>query len=384
MVIVTTFSINPVPSDDDKLQCFDFIGSIDANASAELDGIKLSADGPSVLLNFSQVERVNSMGLSLLLKLFEEWELAGIQVQVCNLNRMINMLFKITGLGRFVRGQKATLGAAAGGQAKEPTEPFSVPKPKVEKTQVEQSASATLKFMANLQTGEQLSGWYLLNTYLQRRLERPIHLEQPQLGQDIAEVSADLLFSKPFDACSMMQTQGFVPLMRPIGEADEVVILMRTEDDRKLEDMDKPRVVTTSKNSFVYILGRSLCDEEGQDSSTFDYQFAGNEIKALQMLVKGKADVLFMLQKTYAGLSSFARGVTRLVDESATHFAYHLFCVAPYLSELHEPLAEIFTEMETTDQGKQVLDDIQIGGWCKPDEGEIKMLELLYNRYRVI
>ena len=383
MVIVNTFSINPVPSEDDKLQCFDCIGSIDANASAGLDSIRSSAVGPSVLLNFSQVERVNSMGLSLLLKLFEEWELAGIQIQVCNLNRMINMLFKITGLGRFVQGQNSTAGAAVGSQLKEPVEPFNASKPSVEKIHVERSASATLKFMANLQTGEQLSGWYLLNTYLQRRLERPIHLEQPQLGQDIAEVSADLLFSKPFDACSMMQTQAFVPLMRPIGEADEVVILMRAEDNRKLEEMDKPRVVTVSKDSFVYILGRSLCDEEGMDSESFDYQFAGNEIKALQMLVKGKADVLFMLKKTYEGLSSFARGVTRLIDESATHFAYHLFCVAPYLSELHEPLAEIFMEMENTDPGKQVLADIQIDGWCKPDVGEIKMLELLYNRYRV-
>lgn len=382
MVIVSTFSISPGPSDDDKLQCFDCIGSIDANASTGLDGIRSVAVGPSVLLNFSQVERVNSMGLSLLLELFEEWELAGIQVQVCHLNRMINMLFKITGLGRFVQGENSTADGAAGGQAKVPAEPFNTTKPNVKRIQHERSASATLKFMANLQTGEQLSGWYLLNTYLQRRLERPIHLEQPQLGQDIAEVSADLLFSKPFDACSMMQTQAFVPLMRPLGEPDEVVILMRAEDGRKLEDMDKPRVVTVSKDSFVYILGRSLCDEDGMDSSSFDYQFAGNEIKALQMLVKEKADVLFMLKKTYEGLSLFARGVTRLVDESATHFAYHLFCVAPYLSELCEPLAEIFLEMETTGPGKQVLADIQIGGWCKPDVGEIKMLELLYNRYR--
>ncbi len=382
MVIVDTFTINPVPSDDNGLQTFDFVGSVDAHADPVLSEFRSQVTGTSVLLNFADVERVNSMGLSLLLKLFEEWELGGVNVQVCNLNRMINMLFKITGLGRFVQGNSAEASTSPAPGSSEPAAPFNAHKPSSQPEPQSQASNATLRFMANLQTGEQLSGWYLLNTYLQRRLERPIHLEQPQLGQDVAEASADLLFSKPFDACSMMQTQAFVPLMRPISEADEAVILMRSEDDRKLSDLETPMVVTVSQNSFVYILGRSLCDESGMDSSTFGYQFAGNEIKALQMLVKEKADVLFMLKKTYDGLSSFARSATQVVDESATHFAYHLFCAAPYLSDLHQPLTEILTEMGNTDQGQQVLDDIQISGWCVPDEGEIKMLQMLYGRYR--
>ncbi len=381
MVIVDTFSINPVPGDDDGLQSFELVGSVDAHAETVLNEFRSQVTGTSVLLNFAEVERVNSMGLSLLLKLFEECEAAGVKVQVCNLNRMTNMLFKITGLGRFIHGNSPATTAPGAADSAEPAVPLNSNKADRGSESI-RPANATLKFMANLQTGEQLSGWYLLNTYLQRRLERPIHLEQPQLGQDVAEASADLLFSKPFDACSMMQTQAFVPLMRPVGEADEVVILMRSEDDRKLDELDKPMVVTVSQNSFVYILGRSLCDESGMDSSAFGYQFAGNEIKALQMLVKQKADVLFMLKKTYEGLSSFARSATQVIDESATHFAYHLFCAAPYLSDMHQPLTDLLIEMEHNDQGKQVLEDIQINNWCVPDEGEIKMLQMLYNRYR--
>ena len=94
-----------------------------------------------------------------------------------------------------------------------------------------------------------------------------------------------------------------------------MVILARSEDNRNLTDFSNAKVSTASKNSFVYILGRSLCDESGLDSGTFDFVFAGNEIKALQMLVKKQVDLLFMLKKTYGGLSSFARDSTRLIDE---------------------------------------------------------------------
>lgn len=376
MVIVDTFSIRPVSDSVDDFICFDCVGSIDAQAAPVLEDFSGQVNGVDVLLDFKQVERVNSMGLSLLLKLFEESETAGTRIQVRNLNRMTNMLFKITGLGRFVEGQ-----SDASTNPVQPLQPVQSSSTDPSQPSTKLAPGATLKFMANLQTGQQLSGWYLLNTYLQRQLEQPIHLEQPQLGQDMGNMSVDLLFSKPFDACSLIKSQGFTPLMRPVGDADEVVILMRAEDSRKFEELSRPEVATVSQSSFVYILGRSMCDEAGLDSATYNYQFSGNEIKALQALVKGKADVLFMLKKTYQGLSSYARGATRLVDESITNFAFHFFCAAPYLSDLHEPLIKVFTEMGESDQGRQVLEDIQIDGWCRPDEGEIQMLQRLYSLY---
>ena len=81
----------------------------------------------------------------------------------------------------------------------------------------------------------------------------------------------------------------------------------------------------------VYILGRFLCDENDLDSAKFNFIFSGNEIKSLQMLIKKKADLLFMLKKTYEGLSSFSKKNVRLLDESSTDFAFHFFSIAPSL-----------------------------------------------------
>jgi hypothetical protein len=105
------------------------------------------------------------MGLSLLLKLFEEWEGKKIRVEVQNLNRMVNMLFKITGLGRFVKTDSATSSTTTANP--EPPR-HSAEQETASSIHAKATAHDKLNFVASLQSGQQLTGWYLLNTYLQR------------------------------------------------------------------------------------------------------------------------------------------------------------------------------------------------------------------------
>jgi anti-anti-sigma factor len=380
MSLANSLIITPLGSEDGTY-AYDFAGSIDAHSGAVLDNLAGLPENARISLDFRQVERVNSMGLSLLLKLFEQWERRGIRVEVSNLNRMVGMLFKITGLGRFVKGGEAVAAAAKPqveivSSVQAPAQPAR-PAP----GEAPPAHHGRLSFIASMQTGAQLSGWYLLNTYLQRRLQHAIHLEQLPAGHDITHENVDLLFAKPFEACAMIARRDYMPLLRPVGEADEVVIVMRSDDARALADLSSPQVVTASQGSFVYLLGRFLCDENGLDSSSFQYSFAGNEIKALQMLLKGQADILFMLKKTYYGLSGLTRKSTRVADESDTQFAFHLFCIHNRIAELREPLVKTLTEMSGDEQGKGVLKDIQLEGWCAPEEGDVRMLLEIFQRY---
>ncbi|MFM8332343.1 MAG: PhnD/SsuA/transferrin family substrate-binding protein [Candidatus Methylumidiphilus sp.] len=381
MTLANSLIINPLGVEED-VYAYAFAGSIDAHSGQVLDNLAGLPENARISLDFKQVERVNSMGLSLLLKLFEQWERRGIRVEVSNLNRMVGMLFKITGLGRFVKSDPA---AVAAQQARQQVEIVSsVQTPAQPMHQPEPAAGVhhgRLSFIASMQTSAQLSGWYLLNTYLQRRLQHAIHLEQLPAGHDITHETVDLLFAKPFEACAMIARRDYVPLLRPMGEADEVTLVMRADDTRPLSALAAPQVVTASQGSFVYLLGRFLCDENGMDSGSFQFAFAGNEIKALQMLLKGQADMLFMLKKTYHGLSGLTRKSTRVVDESDTQFAYHLFCIHNRVAELRQPLVKVLTDMAEDEQGKGVLKDIQIEGWCAPEEGEIRMLRDIYQRY---
>ncbi|HFD11315.1 MAG TPA: transcriptional regulator [Crenotrichaceae bacterium] len=383
-----TFEMRLVASPEGNTSIFDCIGSIDVHAESVMEEMGQAAHqlNDIIQLDFRNVERVNSMGLSLLLKLFDIWEKAGKNIEVLNMNRMTGMLFKITGLGRYIHGAVTRNKSSSGTPIEnthlsEPAAPFETGENTEKYSPANSPANATLKFIANLQTGQQLSGWYMFNTYLQRKLERAIHLEQPKLGEDLTHLSTDILFSKPFDACALIQQRGFIPLARPTSEVDEVVILMRADDNRDITELMNPKVVTATQSSFVYILGRSLCDDREMDSESFDYVFAGNEIKALQMMIRKQADVLFILKKTYEGLSSFARGSTRVVDESETNFAFHLFCAAPYLTDVTDSFQDVLLNMYDDEYGRQILNDIEIDGWCEPEEGELQMLKLLFNQY---
>lgn len=224
--MISSFSIQPV-SELDNSYCYNFIGSIDAHANPVLESLAAIPSQAHVLLDFSQVERVNSMGLSLLLKLFEEWERKKIRVEVQRLDRMVSMLFKITGLGRFVKSD----GNAA---AQDSFFATAVPEPRHAEIR-QKSADAAhdkLNFVASLQSGQQLTGWYLLNTYLQRRMKKAIHFEQSMEHPN--GDTTDLLFARPFEACAMIKRYGFLPAMRPVAEVDEVVLLTRADDrDRK-------------------------------------------------------------------------------------------------------------------------------------------------------
>lgn len=379
MAISDSLTIQKI-SDDNDTYCFDCAGSIDANATSALE---LLDDVPAkvhVILEFKKIERVNSMGLSLLLKIFEDWESKQVTVEVKNLNRMVNMLFKITGLGRFV-GEGGSQANNGGAKQINPQAPIhaNAKKPITGIVGKADDKNSKLNFVASLQTGQQLTGWYLFNTYLQRRMQRAIHFEQSR--DVINETKVDILFAKPFEAYSMIKKHGFVPIKRPVAEADEVVILTRADDKRTLKDFQGADIVTASEDSFVYLLGRFLCDEDGLDSSKLNFSFSGNEIKSLQMLIKKKADLLFMLKKTYEGLSSFGKKNVRLLDESSTDFAFHLFAIAPHLEAEKESLSSILKGMSEDETGKEILDDIEFQGWSPVEEGELDMLKMVFDRY---
>lgn len=376
-----SLSLEAQPAGEAQTSCFQLSGSVDVDAGPVLAGL-LEADLQACLiLDFAAVQRVNSMGLAQLLKVFEGLRDRGIRVHVKNPNRMVGMLFKMTGMahylsegGRSPAEAAAPAGLAAPPSATAPAAPAAA------------DDGARLHFRVSLQSSQQLSGWYFFNTYLQRRLERAVHFEPVHgaLGITAAKqgVAADLVYAKPFDACALMLSAGFLPVLRPQGQTDEVSILVRADDPRRaLRDFAGARVAAATPNSFVYLLGRFLLDESGLDSAGLQFRFAGQEMKALQMLLQGEVDLVFMLSENYRGLSGLTRSATWLLDESESCFAFHLLCVAPGRASLQMTLRETLLDMGQDDKGRQVLRDMQLAGWCVPEPEELDMLTTLFKRY---
>lgn len=367
--------IQPPPSTHESVQQFTLMGTIDVEAIASLETLYVLPANSIVELDFALVQRVNSMGLAQILKLFEHWQKQHITISITNVNRMIGVLFKMTGLTRFLDDGQQTAAVSPAAVAK------SAP---IANIQSEQRADdGKLKLWVHAQNSHQMNGWYFFNTYLQRHTGRDIQLElvhgaMSEQGSKIEDM--DIVFTKPFDATRLLIENQFRPLLHPINQTDEVTLLVRADDVRqKISDFLGGKVITATADNFVYLLGRFLLEESG--STQWDYNFSGHDIKALQMLLKGQADLLFLSTETYRGLSSLTRNMLREIDQSETGFAFHLFCAAPHCTDVGNAVTEVLLNMAQDSQGRQVLADLGLEGWSRPKQDEVDMLAMLFNRY---
>ncbi|MCX7099241.1 MAG: STAS domain-containing protein [Methylococcales bacterium] len=381
----STLQITPLPSAEALVQRFNFAGIVDVDAVDLLATLYVLPANCAVELNFLKVTRVNSMGLAQLLKLFEHWQQQQISLRITDANRMIGVLFKMTGLTRFL--------ADAPAADNTPLQPQPVVAPTPAKTidvlpsPVAAVSSDKLKLWVSAQSSQQMNGWYFFNTYLQRHLGREIHLELIHgaiADQDKKIEDMDIVFTKPFEATRLMLSHNFLPLLRPLDQVDEVTLLVRADDPRQhLTQFQGGKIVTAAADNFVYLLGRFLLEQDEAAMANMDYLFSGNDIKSLQMLLKGAADILFVLSDTFNGLSSLTRKNLRQIDQSDTAFAFHLFCLAPQCKDLGTALSNVLLDMSNDSQGRQVLADLGIPGWIKPTPDECDMLAMLYNRYAI-
>lgn len=367
--------IQPPPSTHESVQQFTLMGTIDVEAIASLETLYVLPANSIVELDFALVQRVNSMGLARILKLFEHWQKQHITISITNVNRMIGVLFKMTGLTRFLDDGQQTAAVSPAAVAK------SAP---IANIQSEQRADdGKLKLWVHAQNSHQMNGWYFFNTYLQRHTVPDIQLElvhgaMSEQGSKIEDM--DIVFTKPFDATRLLIENQFRPLLHPINQTDEVTLLVRADDVRqKISDFLGGKVITATADNFVYLLGRFLLEESG--STQWDYNFSGHDIKALQMLLKGQADLLFLSTETYRGLSSLTRNMLREIDQSETGFAFHLFCAAPHCTDVGNAVTEVLLNMGQDSQGRQVLADLGLEGWSRPKQDEVDMLAMLFNRY---
>lgn len=401
-------------------------GDIDVSAGSVFDTIPTVPAEHKVILDFEAVGRVNSMGLAQLLRCLENWKKEGVETEAINLNRMVSMLFKMTGLNRYFgatdnSGNVPVAPELTTASNTTSTKDSEIEKPKTPRNRspqfrrvkrkrdneetvgdtTTQTVSTTpeiatepkspaaslsfddkMSFSVSLQHNQQLTGWYFLNTLLQRRIDRPVSMSINQLDSETALHENALVFAKPFEACSLMANHNYIPVARPIDDTVEVSIVVRDEDKEKaITDFSGASVATSTNASFVFLLGRFFCDEYELDSSKLHYQFTGNQLTAIRRLLDKDVDMLFMLKQNYHLLSELSRDGTHLLEESETGMAYHMLLLSPTYAALKPLVSEIFLGLQNDDQGLLALKDLGIASWCAPEADEIAMLQMLYQRY---
>ena len=233
-------------------------------------------------------------------------------------------------------------------------------------------------------TAKNLAGWYLLNTYLQRRLVCNIHFNLQESfiveRETVLKGGYHLVYANPYSAMEFAEKLNFIPVARPIGVFDEVVLVCR-KGTKPLE-LAAPKVSTATKGLIVHALGCMELRKLGKDANACEFIIAGNHMKAAQAVIKGEADIGFVFNETWQGMSAVSKDSLEVIAESREGNAFHCFCICPEWADRKADLLKVFIGMQTDESGARILEDLKFKGFEPVPDNTIALLEKIVAQTR--
>ena len=234
-------------------------------------------------------------------------------------------------------------------------------------------------------TAKNLAGWYLLNTYLQRRLVCNIHfnLQENFIVEREAVLTGGyhLVYANPYSAMEFAEKLGFIPVARPIGVFDETVLVIRK--GTKPLGLPAPKVSTATKGLIVHALGCMELRKLGKDPNACEFIIAGNHMKAAQAVIKGEADIGFVFNETWQGMSAVSKESLEVIAESREGNAFHCFCICAEWADRKSDLLKVLTGMQQdTNSGARILEDLKFKGFEPVPDNTIALLEKIVAQTR--
>ncbi|HET9656640.1 MAG TPA: PhnD/SsuA/transferrin family substrate-binding protein [Kineosporiaceae bacterium] len=210
-------------------------------------------------------------------------------------------------------------------------------------------------------TARNVYGWFFLNSYLQSQLSCRLHFEAQE--NFLAERSAvlaggyDLVYANPYSAVLFARQQGFVPVAKPVGIHDETYLVARP-DWTPPQPGQKVTVASATDKLIVHTLGVTLLPQLGLDESMIDYRFTGNHLAAAKAVMDGAAELGFVFNETWEGMSDFSRSGLQILHRTDRRLAFHCFMVGPQFQDRTEDIRAVLTSMTRRPEAADILQEL--------------------------
>ena len=226
---------------------------------------------------------------------------------------------------------------------------------------------------------ERISDWYIFNTWLQRALSLPIHLElYGSFGAQrvtIEEGKVDLIYANPFDASLLVREKGFRAIARPEGPPDEMVVLTRADSPiLEIRDLQPGTRLACSDDPCVNTVGRILLEPANLNDSTIVEQRRETYIQVARALLRDEADVGFMPLEAFEGLSPLIRRDLRALVQSEVYVIRHVFLAGPALAERADELTALLVSMHESDKGRNILEALGARSWQPVQHEDVEFM----------
>ncbi|PXW94165.1 phosphonate transport system substrate-binding protein [Sphaerotilus hippei] len=231
---------------------------------------------------------------------------------------------------------------------------------------------------------DHIAGWYVFNTWLQRKLGERVHLElfddfESQRAA-IAADQIDLIYANPYDAAMLVREKGFVALAAPVGKQDEAVIAVLDSSPMQAVEMFQPGLrIAVTRDPDVNLIGMIMLEPADLNRDNTQTQQVSSYVVVAKQLLQGKADCGFFLKEAFEDLSAPIRRQLRPLVTSQISVVRHVLLAGPRCAALIEPLrAQLLAMSQPGSDGLRVLEALGLPGWEMQDHEDTEfMIDLM-------
>lgn len=230
-------------------------------------------------------------------------------------------------------------------------------------------------------TPDHLPGWFIFNTWLQRALNAPFHLELyddfPSQREAIQEGKIDLIYANPYDAAMLVRQKGFKPLARFGNVVDEAVVAVNAASPYfKVEDCAPGIRVAGTDDPDVRTMGMIMLEPAELDGTNVQLIECENYVLVAKQVIRQTADVGIFLAEAFDNLSSLARKELRVLVRSEIHLVHHALMIGPSIMDRRESLQRALLDM--ADKDRQGLKALGGENWELVDDENMEfMIDLM-------
>lgn len=215
---------------------------------------------------------------------------------------------------------------------------------------------------------EDIAGWYIFNTWLQRKLDCRFHFEMFDSFEAqraaIARDEIDLIYANPFDASMLVREKGFTAIAAPQRRQDEVVVAASVESGiLKVEDLRPGSRIALTSDPDVNLIGMIMLEPADLNRDNTETMHVSAYVIVAKQLLQGKADIGFFLKDAFDNLSKIVRRDLHPLVTSQISVVRHVMLLGPRAAAIKEPLVQALLAMQQDLRGASVLSSMGLSGW---------------------
>lgn len=216
----------------------------------------------------------------------------------------------------------------------------------------------------------EIAEWYIFNTWLQKKLDLPIHLELFDSFDDqrkaISEDKIDLIYANPFDASMLVRDKGFVAIAKPADKGDEAIIAVSVDSTAEdVTDLASGIDIAKTDDPDVNMIGMIMLEPADLNAENTSSTVMDTYATVARQLMTGKSQVGFFLAEAYGSFSGIIQSQLKVLVRSQISVISHAFMVSPRAQEHVEPLKAALMSMADDPRTKDVLAGMGFSGWVE-------------------